>query len=227
MQTTQTTLLREALLKRGLDICVELNTSWYNEIKPLPHLVSFPEQKRGLLIANSKHVWPFFTRWFSALPEPLAHPFDTFVAEQLAEALREARLEPLDVFYVQDTARLVAFQRLAQVTGICVLDLDLHLCVHPVFGPWFALRALVVLDEPSAMLQKPSLPVIELDKGEVQQSVQWLERALKTLEWTSWAEMRKCISLGKEHRYSKAQLIYHYSKQQTVVLLEDEKEEEE
>lgn len=37
-------------------------------------------------------------------------------------------------------------QRLADVTGCAYNDNLSHLSLHPRFGPWFALRALIVFD---------------------------------------------------------------------------------
>jgi methylmalonic aciduria homocystinuria type C protein len=34
----------------------------------------------------------------------------------------------------------------------------------------------------------------------------------------AWAALRDCVQLGAEHRYSEAQLVYHYTKDKAVLL---------
>ncbi len=50
-------------------------------------------------------------------------------------------------FEVQ-SGRLVALQKLAHVTGLAHLHPVAHLNVHPLHGPWLALRSVVVLTDP-------------------------------------------------------------------------------
>lgn len=46
----------------------------------------------------------------------------------------------------QGTHGFVAMQRLAEVTGCAYNDHTSHLSLHPRYGPWFALEALIVFD---------------------------------------------------------------------------------
>ncbi|CAN0351537.1 unnamed protein product [Phaeothamnion confervicola] len=48
--------------------------------------------------------------------------------------------------YEMAPGRLVAVQRMAVVAGLCFLDPGTHLCVHPVYGPWLAFRAVLLFD---------------------------------------------------------------------------------
>ena len=56
------------------------------------------------------------------------------------------------IFFGHDEAadgegsRFVAMQRAASAAGLAYLDVGSHLCLHPKFGPWFALRATLVFD---------------------------------------------------------------------------------
>lgn len=43
-------------------------------------------------------------------------------------------------------SRYVAIQRMAHAAGLADLDQQTHLCLHPKFGPWFALRCVLVFD---------------------------------------------------------------------------------
>ena len=42
--------------------------------------------------------------------------------------------------------RFVALQRAAATAGLAYLDTTSHLCLHPKFGAWFALRAVLIFD---------------------------------------------------------------------------------
>ena len=40
----------------------------------------------------------------------------------------------------------MAIQRMAQAAGLAYMDPNSHLCLHPKFGPWIALRCALVFD---------------------------------------------------------------------------------
>lgn len=42
--------------------------------------------------------------------------------------------------------KYIAIQRMAQAAGLAQLEENSHLCVHPKFGPWIALRCALVFD---------------------------------------------------------------------------------
>ena len=212
-------LLQQEFLSRGFDIFTELNTSWYNAIKP-SSVVALPENRVAMLLGNSRVVWPHFLRFFQALKSPVEHPFDEFVAHEINSVISILPVEQRpEVFYVQDKSptRLIAFQRLASVSGACLLLDEIHLCVHPVFGPWFALRALLVFEEPSLLVTPPATLNIPINEVELVQAARCLEEAMQHKDWKLWAKIRECITLGREYRYEESQLIYHYSKSQKVV----------
>jgi hypothetical protein len=54
-----------------------------------------------------------------------------------------------------EAGRLVAMQRLAHAIGVAHLHPGSQLCIHPTYGPWIALRAVVVfrIDAAAAGLQ--------------------------------------------------------------------------
>jgi hypothetical protein len=118
--------LSSELHRSGFDICHPINTSWYNKLiqsegliesgalKRLPEssssvvFVDNNDSKEGkedpgtinccnaILIGNTKHVWPFFIKWFADYEKKwsneggisrLTNPFDDFVEEQIVCAL--------------------------------------------------------------------------------------------------------------------------------------------
>jgi hypothetical protein len=44
--------------------------------------------------------------------------------------------------------KFVNMLRVAQLSGLAYYSSTTHLCMHPVYGPWFALRAVVICDLP-------------------------------------------------------------------------------
>ena len=44
--------------------------------------------------------------------------------------------------------KFVNMLRVAQLSGLAYYSSTTHLCMHPVYGPWFALRAVIVFDIP-------------------------------------------------------------------------------
>ncbi|KDD74147.1 hypothetical protein H632_c1532p0 [Helicosporidium sp. ATCC 50920] len=114
-----------------------------------------------LLVGNSRALWPRFLAACSAHLLAQPDPLNSYVEEAVEAAVDEA-FGPLpppaahprriawahrpfeDVCFAP--ARFVAIQRAASVSGLAHLDSSSCLCVHPRWGPWFALRALVLLD---------------------------------------------------------------------------------
>jgi hypothetical protein len=92
-------------------------------------------------------------------------------ASAAAAAAAPSSAAPHRVFYSHETkpGRLVAVQRMAHVAGVAHLDERCHLSIHPKFGPWFALRAVVVLDDvegpPDAAKPSPVGNPLAADNG--------------------------------------------------------------
>jgi methylmalonic aciduria homocystinuria type C protein len=109
----------------------------------------------------------------------------------------------------------VAIQRLAHVAGLAWLSPS-HLCVHPDFGPWIALRAAIVLD-----LAAPTRPVpLDPPCDCASACLPLLDAALAAGEatsagvvehWHRWVAMRDACPVGRAHRYSDEQIAYHYA----------------
>lgn len=58
-----------------------------------------------------------------------------------------------------EPGRFVNMMRAAQLSGLAYYSSTTHLCMHPLYGPWFALRAVAVVDadgpDPSGFTQLP------------------------------------------------------------------------
>jgi hypothetical protein len=94
----------------------------------------------------------FFDRFSAETPEAkdgAPHPLDRFTRRVVTEAVGAA-LAPLAVshalyFPFAGAAPLIPFQRLGRAAGLGAPS-PLGLQTHPVFGPWWAYRALIVVD---------------------------------------------------------------------------------
>ena len=230
--------LCSSLRSRGFDVLQPFSTVWYNQhAKPIPTLIDLPVKSDGsglpaLLVGNSKSLWPFFMEDIRAKEDISSDPLDRFVQAKVNEALEEVCVtrSEVEVFYSFETApdRLIAFQRLADVCGVAYLEESIHLCLHPTFGPWFALRAIIVFKSASdasmdVPLQMPARVQIAVDPDERQRGEMLLSKAIEAKQkkepdaWRIWVNMRDAFSNGKEHRYSDHQLQYHYTKNKDLL----------
>jgi methylmalonic aciduria homocystinuria type C protein len=122
--------------------------------------------------------------------------------------------------------RRVAMQRLTHLSGLAFLSVT-NLTVHPVYGPWFALRAAAVVD-----VDGPPAPAEPSDPctGCEMRCVPAFRRALAAVQgaptqariatrWPLWLAVRDACAVGKEHRYADDQIRYHYAKDRRVLAL--------
>ncbi|HWU88742.1 MAG TPA: hypothetical protein VN253_15855, partial [Kofleriaceae bacterium] len=106
----------------------------------------------GILVGNTRALWPRFT---AALAEPALaaerDPLERYVETTIETAYPGAR-----VFYGHRryAGAFLPLQRLAVVTGLGALAPN-QLVVHPVHGPWFALRAAIVVDGEPPPVARP------------------------------------------------------------------------
>jgi methylmalonic aciduria homocystinuria type C protein len=251
--------LRAELEASGLDVFAPIKVSWYNDYlnqlglatdstkylekageahasgEPAPFaLAPLPDFGRrgdalGLIIGNSKAMWPCFLRWLKTKGNSLKDPVDTFAEEHIKAAVGGfAGACRYDIFWASDMSpeRLVDMNRASLVSGLCYFSDEMFLSIHPKFGSWVAFRAVVVIDMPAndlgpAPAHLPPLlseeeaaaarsafsDALEASK-EVDMSVDGMPLHLAK----KWEKMRDCVSLGREHKYSALQSEYHYVK---------------
>ncbi|MGH7787055.1 MAG: hypothetical protein ACRERC_09335, partial [Candidatus Binatia bacterium] len=133
----------------GFDLLRAFNVAWYNDVVADEYRLPDLGRPRalGVLIGNTRALWP---RFVAALLEEAALRSEADPIERYTVARLSAALEPLqprwDVRWAHaPPPRLVAIQRLGHVSGLAHLG-PCGLSVHPVYGPWMALRAAVVID---------------------------------------------------------------------------------
>jgi hypothetical protein len=153
----------------------------------------------GILIGNTRALWPVF----AAVAERTERdPLDSYTERAIAEAFPDA---PASFAHRMYEGTFLPFSRLAVATGLGALAPS-HLVIHPIYGPWFALRAVVAIDG-----ELPARAPIPQPCSCDQRCARALEAALPSSDWRAWLAVRDSCNLSA-YRYSEEQLRYHYTK---------------
>ncbi|MFT3697184.1 MAG: hypothetical protein QM831_28840 [Kofleriaceae bacterium] len=160
--------------------------------------------RRGILVANTRALWPIFTAARRADPALLASPdpLDAYTERVISLAYPDAR-----VYFAHRTydGAFLPFTRIAIAAGLGALGAN-QLVIHPIYGPWFGLRALIALDEPARAA--PS----RLSYRCTGDCAARLDHALASTNWRDWLAARDACCVGRAYRYSDGQIAYHYTK---------------
>ncbi len=141
--------IREHCRAFGLDLAAATAVQHYNDSVGADYCL--PDFGRSntlaIVVGNTRTLWPHL---LNAIEEGLdagSHPVDTYCARVLRSAVANIPCA-VDLRFAHDLPpRRVAMQRLAYIAGLAYLSPS-YLCVHPIYGPWIALRAALVLDVP-------------------------------------------------------------------------------
>lgn len=157
----------------------------------------------GLLIGNTRALWPPFT---AALQDPVLarerDPLDRYTERVIDATFPDARRYYGHRRY---DGAFLPLQRLAAATGLGALA-STHLVIHPTYGPWFALRAVVVTEgEPPVRT-----PIPQPCRCDASCSAAFA-CAQGSADWHDWLAVRDSCTL-RTWRYSDEQAQFHYSK---------------
>jgi methylmalonic aciduria homocystinuria type C protein len=163
-------------------------------------------ERVGLLVGNTRALWPHFTE---AMRDPglagEADPLDRYAEQSIDAAFAPRAGARIYYGHRRYGDAFVPLQHIAVAAGLGALAPS-RLVIHPIYGPWFALRAVVLLDgEPPA--RHPIAAPCQCDAS----CAEALARALRSTEATDWIAVRDSCHL-KTHRYSDDQVQFHYSK---------------
>jgi methylmalonic aciduria homocystinuria type C protein len=216
--------LAAACRSRGFDLAAPLRVGWYNDAVGVR--ARLPDYGRpsslAVLIGNTRAFWAPF---LAALGEDSAlaadpNPVEAFSLRCIAAAAH-ATAVPCEIRWAHQVGvRTVAIQRLAEIAGLAWLAPS-NLCVHPSYGPWIALRAVVVFDvegppgpppgigDPCGACAQACGPAFHraLHGGSAQEPE----------PWRAWLAVRDACPLGRAHRYGDDQIHYHYAKDRSVL----------
>ena len=162
------------------------------------------DARLGLLIGNTRALWPPFSAAL-ATPELAADPdpLERYTERTIDVAFGASPGARVLYGHRQYDGAFLPLQRLAVVTGLGALA-PTQLVIHPTYGPWFALRAVVLLDgEPP--LRAPIASPCRCDAS----CLDAFARAQRSTDWRDWLAVRERCSL-QAWRYSDDQIRFHY-----------------
>jgi len=201
----------EALAARGLDLAAPLATADYDaEVGEALRLPSFGRARAlAIVVGNTRALWPFVRD----LPGP--DPVDTYAMRVIGEEAARVGVA-WEARWAHHVPATVAIQRAAAIAGLAWLS-PTHLSVHPVYGPWIGLRAVVVFDAEGPARAAPLAPPCDCARG----CGPAFERACAAgvpadaaelrARWRSWLAVRDACPVGRAWRYSEGQISHHYT----------------
>lgn len=158
----------------------------------------------GLLVGNTRALWP---RFVAAMRDPVLaaerDPLDRYTERTLEAAFPVAPIEYGHRLYGD---AFLPFTRLAVATGLGALASS-NLVIHPIYGPWFALRAVILVAG-----QPPVRLPIAAPCTCVPACRTTLDTALASTSWEPWLAVRDACRL-RAWRYPDEQIRYHYTKE--------------
>lgn len=231
--------IAERLRPAGIDLVQPLNAAWYDAAVAAEYRlpsVGRP-QPLAIVLASTAAFWAPFLARLCAEPARLddADPVDRYTEQEVRRALAGVALRHEVRFSSDPPPRRVAMQRLAHVSGLAAISPGM-LCVHPVFGPWIALRGVVVLDADGPDGHPPAPPPVCGDCTDLCKAA--FDRALAVnsaapagdpsaqrgpardpvvVNSTLWLAVRDACPIGREHRYPDELIRYLYTKDRAVL----------
>jgi methylmalonic aciduria homocystinuria type C protein len=213
----------------GLDVVQPFRVDWFNAaVEPSLRLPDWGRNSTlGIVVGNTRRLWRPFTNAIFNDPELIQrdHPLDTYVETALTDITgRCIGARQVTLWAHQTVPSAIPIQRIAEASGLAYLSPS-HLSIHPAFGPWLALRAVVVVDtdgppgeaprapDPCARCAKPCLEPLaqalalspDVGRGDVERN------------WRAWALVREVCPEGHAYRYDDEQLRYHYVKDRSIL----------
>jgi len=218
MLSQRVCLLRDALKPLGFDICAPFPLKSYNTHCKDNHKVSAFDRNdnHSVLIGCSRLFWSPFSEWVRSLPEVPAHPIDAYTSHVISTTAervicKDWKYEIRYDYYVPATGLFVHLQTAAHCSGTGYFDHETMWSIHPTFGLWHMLKAVLIFDADFEGSSPPLLlnPLSPLVKEEMKRLT-----AVATSE--SWKNIvtrlaiRDACDFGKEWRYEQDMLDYFY-----------------
>jgi methylmalonic aciduria homocystinuria type C protein len=211
--------LRADLAAAGFDLAAVFPVDAWN--RGGVHVLADHGRARGLgvVVGNSRALWPVFTRALGADPALAAEadPLDRYTERTIAGAVAATGVVASIAFAHRPPYPPI--QRIAHLAGLAQLRPS-HLCVHPVLGPWIAMRAVITLDADGPAEAPPGPAPCDC----AVHCLPAFERAAAIgfdpadeATWRAWVAIRDACPLGAAHRYGDDQIRYHYGKDRAAL----------
>lgn len=224
--------LARELAAPGFDVFGSVAVDAYNAaLEPALEGYRLPDlgcaQALVLLVGNTRRLWPLFIEAYRQ--SPLAeeqHPLDAYSREHIGGSAQRVaeRFGALQAvrYSFDPVPQTVAVQRLAVLAGAAEAS-PVGLCIHPEHGPWWSLRAAVVIavegPRPSAAAptcsrcsERPCMPARDRAVAACGVPPAEITGAHFTATWREWLAIRDACPVGKAARYGEQQVEYHYRK---------------
>jgi methylmalonic aciduria homocystinuria type C protein len=162
----------------------------------------------GILIGNTRALWPPFT---AALRDPALaaepDPLERYTERVIDAAFAAGGATGPRIYHGHRRydGAFLPLQRLAVAAGLGALAPS-QLVIHPIYGPWFALRAVVVTDGDPPRRQPIAQPCRCTAACRER-----FEQAQRSMAPADWLAARDSCSL-RSWRYSDEQARYHYAR---------------
>lgn len=196
--------IRAACRDGGLDIVHPFDTrAFCDPAHALPDVGV--EGALGVLIGNTRALWPFVR---GACRDGDGHPVDAHVEAVVTSAARRVcDAWPHAIVWSHRFFPAFPMQRLAEAVGLATVSPS-HLAIHPEHGPWWALRAALVIGVSARDVVAERAPDMcaSCDKP----CLEPFEAARTTTDWRAWLAVRDACPVGRDHRYDDEQVRYHY-----------------
>lgn len=208
MTTTETDTLvdelRTACLEGGLDIVKPFDTrSWTDAANPLPDVGI--DAALGVLVGNTRALWPFVR---GACARGVGHSVDAHVEDVVTRAARRTcGAQPHAIVWSHRHRPPFPMQRLAAAVGLATVSPS-HLAIHPDHGPWWALRAAVVIGVSGRDIVSPV--AFDVCAACDKPCLEPFEAARRTSDPRAWLAVRDACPVGRDQRYDDEQVRYHY-----------------
>lgn len=226
---------KESLAPHGFNLLGATSVAAYEALAPPQYHVAalLPQARTIVVIGNGGgEFWRGFRSHCEAHPHYLQereHPLDDYTKEKI-ETVVTPQLQRVGAMYrylypFRFCTEPVSFMHLARAAGLTGPSL-LGVTIHPVYGPWIALRAALLIDQevqapPQAegfdpcptCVERPCLTAcpaqaISLTKGwDIPACVQ--HRLRIETDCVDYCRARFDCVYGREHRYPLDELQYH------------------
>ncbi len=205
--------LSQACASQGFDVVAPFNRRrWSSSHAALPDVGL--HDALGVVIGNTRALWRHVRH---ACQVRQGDPVDRYTEEVLTRivsdtcaAVRHEVVWAHDVAAAEgapnDAPQPFPMQRLAAEMGLASMSPS-GLAIHPVHGPWWALRAVVVIAVPGP---SRSVPAPDICGPCHQPCVTPFERARGSNDWRLWLAARDACPVARAARYDDEQVAYHY-----------------
>lgn len=203
-------------------------------VLPLELPAFFPNSL-SMIVGNTKMIWPHFIEHVKSNPNCVERkdPFDEFVEETVRDCLNAfltnhtqnttcsiqfAHRTYQTVIGYERELRYLGMQTMASLSGLAHFHQPAYLCIHPEYGPWFAMRAVItfhcispsdILDISPSSITLPTHPPIS---SRLEEAILKAAKVAKTNH--DWIHIRKLICkenpTWSKWEYDLDQLNFHY-----------------